>query len=57
MSLGGSSTTTVEQQIPKYIEDASKQAIKASSAGGGDRLCAVHGAGCGCHDPDADGGI
>lgn len=30
MSLGGSSTTTVEQSIPKYIEDASKQAIKAS---------------------------
>jgi hypothetical protein len=30
MSLGGSSTTTVEQQLPQYMEDASKQAIKAS---------------------------
>ena len=30
MSLGGSSTTTVEQELPKYMEDATKQAIKAS---------------------------
>ena len=30
MSLGGSSTTTVEQEIPAYMEDAAKKALAAS---------------------------